>query len=91
MYRILHDALESSGVSWTECHRDDRGDGVLVIVPPSTPTGTVVDALLTHLAAGLFRHNDHATSATRFQLRVALDVGPVVSDPEGVSGQAIAD
>jgi cyclic nucleotide-binding protein len=89
MYRILHDALETSGIPWTDCHRDDRGDGVLVIVPPGTPTGIVVDALLTHLATGLFRHNDRATAATRFQLRVALDVGPVVSDPEGVSGQAI--
>jgi hypothetical protein len=89
MYEILQAAFEQSGMSWPECHRDDRGDGVLVIVPPGTPTNTVVDALLAHLAPGLARHNDQAGDATRFQLRVALDVGPVISDPEGVSGQAI--
>ncbi|HEX6469405.1 MAG TPA: cyclic nucleotide-binding domain-containing protein [Streptosporangiaceae bacterium] len=89
MYQILQTAFESAGMSWAECHRDDRGDGVLVIVPPGTPTDTVVDAVLAHLVPGLARHNGQADEATRFQLRVALDVGPVISDPEGVSGQAI--
>ena len=45
--------------------------------------------MLTHLAVGLLWHNRQANDATRIQLRAALDVGPVVSDPEGVSGQAI--
>jgi hypothetical protein len=89
MYQILREAFEGSGVHWAGCHRDDRGDGVLVIVPPDTPTRSVVDALVTRLAAGLRRHNGQASEATRFQLRVALEVGPVDSDPEGVSGQAI--
>jgi class 3 adenylate cyclase len=49
----------------------------------------VVDPLLTRLAAALRRYNQQATQATRMQLRVALNVGPVVSDPQGVSGEAI--
>jgi class 3 adenylate cyclase len=71
------------------CHREDRGDGALIIVPPSTPTRSVVDPLLARLGAALKHYNRQATEATRIQLRVALHVGPVVSEPQGVSGEAI--
>ncbi len=58
-------------------------------MPPSIPTRSAVDPLLILLAAALRRYNQQATHATRIQLRVALNVGPVVSDPRGVSGEAI--
>ncbi|TDC59962.1 cyclic nucleotide-binding domain-containing protein, partial [Actinomadura sp. GC306] len=29
MYKALREAFEGSGVSWSACHREDRGDGVL--------------------------------------------------------------
>lgn len=89
MYAALRAAFDGSGVPWRECHREDRGDGALVIVPPGIPTRSVVDPLLARLAAGLRQHNRRATQATRMQLRVALNVGPVDSDPQGVSGEAI--
>jgi len=89
MYTILQEACENSDVPWLACHREDRGDGALIIVPPSTPTRSVVDPLLARLAAALKHYNRQATPATRIQLRVALHVGPVVSEPQGVSGEAI--
>lgn len=89
MYAILQEACENSDVPWLACHREDRGDGALIIVPPSTPTRSVVDPLLARLAATLKHYNRQATQATRIQLRVALHVGPVVSEPQGVSGEAI--
>ena len=89
MYTILQEACENSNVPWLACHREDRGDGALIIVPPSTPTRSVVDPLLARLAAALKHYNRQATPATRIQLRVALHVGPVVSEPQGVSGEAI--
>jgi CRP-like cAMP-binding protein len=89
MYTILQEACENSNVPWLACHREDRGDGALIIVPPSTPTISVVDPLLARLAAALKHYNRQATPATRIQLRVALHVGPVVSEPQGVSGEAI--
>ncbi|TDC76537.1 cyclic nucleotide-binding domain-containing protein [Actinomadura sp. 7K507] len=89
MYDALRDACESSGVPWADCHHEDRGDGVLIVVPPSTPTGLIVHPLLSHLAKGLGRHNHRASEAVRIQLRAALHVGPVVSDAEGVTGDAI--
>jgi class 3 adenylate cyclase len=89
MYTLIREAFESAGVSWQSCHREDRGDGVLVIVPPSTPTGRLVDPLVAHLATSLAEYNRSADAATRIQLRVALHVGPVMSDPYGVSGESI--
>lgn len=89
MYVSLRDAFEGSDVPWWACHREDRGDGALVVVPPSIPTKSLVDPLLIRLATALRRYNRQVTQATRMQLRVALNVGPVVSDPQGVSGEAI--
>jgi CRP-like cAMP-binding protein len=89
MYDILQGAFERSEISWRACHRDDRGDGALIIIPPDIATKSVVDPLLLHVAARLKHHNHYASEAIRVQLRVALHVGPVVSDAEGVSGEAI--
>jgi CRP-like cAMP-binding protein len=89
MYRMLADAFNGSGITWHACYREDRGDGALIIVPPSIPTSAVVDAVVGRLAAALGQHNRQATAATSITLRVAIHVGPVTTDPEGVSGHAI--
>jgi CRP-like cAMP-binding protein len=89
MYEILSDALERSGIPSSMCYYEDRGDGTLIIMPPSVPTQLAVDPLLTSLAAALRRHNRRASEAEGIRLRIALNVGPVSSDPDGVSGDAI--
>ncbi|MFI6514978.1 cyclic nucleotide-binding domain-containing protein [Spirillospora sp. NPDC050679] len=89
MYDLLREALEGSGVPWPALHREDRGDGALLVAPPEIPTRSVTDPMLARLAEGLRRHNLRAPEAERFQMRVALHVGPVVPDAEGVSGWAI--
>lgn len=89
IYKILKSACDDSGIPWATCHHEDRGDGVLIVLPPTTPTCLAVYPLLPRLRAGLRRHNRCASEATRIQLRVALDVGPVTPDEEGVSGEVI--
>jgi hypothetical protein len=89
LYEILRGALESSGVSWACCYHEDRGDGILLIVPPDIPTRAVADPLLVLLAAELRRHNRRASEAVRIRLRAALHVGPVTRDAEGLNGDAI--
>ncbi|MFG1999238.1 cyclic nucleotide-binding domain-containing protein [Spirillospora sp. NPDC048911] len=89
MYEMLQDAFAGSGLGHADYYQEDRGDGALIIVPPDTPTRSVVDPMLARLEAGLRRHNRRASEATRLQLRVALHVGPVTWDPRGVSGTAI--
>ncbi|WP_243774790.1 Crp/Fnr family transcriptional regulator [Actinomadura barringtoniae] len=89
MYEMLQDAFSGSGLRQSDYYQEDRGDGALIVVPPDTPTRSVVDPMLARLAAGLRRHNRRASAATRIQLRAALHVGPVTRDARGVSGASI--
>jgi hypothetical protein len=74
---------------WDQCSREDRGDGLLIVVPPSIPTAQVLEYLHDSLPKALRRHNNIYGSGIQIQLRVALDVGPVTSDDLGVSGLVI--
>ncbi len=92
--RIVRKALvEMTGGAlaglWDTCSCEDRGDGLLLVAPPSIPTTSIVEHLLTALPPALRRHNHTYGPAIQIQLRVAVDVGPVVSDGLGVSGDAI--
>ena len=71
------------------CSLEDRGDGLLMVVRPDIPTQRVVECLINALPPALRKHNGTYAEAARIQLRIAIDVGPVVSDAAGVSGQAI--
>ncbi|WP_344281402.1 nucleotidyl cyclase domain-containing protein, partial [Actinomadura napierensis] len=88
MYELLWEAFAESDLPWDACHREDRGDGALIVVPPETPTAAV-QPIVARLAASLRRHNRSAQEAVRIQLRMALHVGPVTSDAQGVSGSSV--
>ena len=88
MYQILRSSFEASGVPWAACYREDRGDGTVIVVPPTISTQRLVDPLVTELA-GLRQHNRRASEVVRIQLRVALHVGPVGRDAQGLTGQAL--
>lgn len=77
------------GTMWDECVWEDRGDGLLMVIPPHIATTRVMEYLLNGLPLQLKRHNHISSDSVRIQLRVAVDVGPVVSDPMGMSGEAI--
>lgn len=81
--------LASLKAIWDQSSYEDRGDGLLIVVPPSIPTAQALQYLLIALPIALKRHNSTYAAGVRVQLRVALDVGPVTSDPLGVSGQVI--
>ncbi|WP_433466186.1 Crp/Fnr family transcriptional regulator [Spirillospora sp. CA-128828] len=89
MYRALREAFEDATVPWSACHVEDRGDGALIVVPAEVPTGAVIDPMLESLGTRLGRHNRGSSGAVRVQLRVAVNVGPVMPDPPGVSGSSI--
>jgi CheY-like chemotaxis protein len=91
LYRILKQSLTSAGISWNNCHHEDRGDGVLVVIPPAVSTRQLVHPFFARLDDSLSRHNDQADGGARFQLRAALDVGPVEADDEGVNGATLID
>ncbi len=77
-------------------YHEDRGDGVLVLVPPEVPKGRLVGNLLTRLETALLTHNtamerQNATraAASQVRLRVALHAGEVAFDSHGVVGAAV--
>ena len=59
------------------------------MVPPTVSTARVLDQLLKELPAALELHNSTEGEPTRFKVRLAVNVGPVVSHIDGVSGEAI--
>jgi hypothetical protein len=86
LFRITHAVLQELPHVWSW---DDRGDGLLTVVPPSVPTTRIIQHLHKELPAALEEHNRVHLDSARIQLRVAINVGPVVTDTMGVSGEAI--
>ncbi|HUK69336.1 MAG TPA: hypothetical protein VLW50_11395 [Streptosporangiaceae bacterium] len=89
MYRLLAGAFDGSCVQWSACHREDRGDGVLIVAPPGTPEAALIDPLVDHLRAGLRRHNKLCSDLATIRLRMAVHAGQVQFDQNGVSGYAV--
>lgn len=77
------------GPLWESCMAEDRGDGLLIVVPPEVPTARIVERLHRELPGGLILHNRTYSEQARIHLRVAVDVGPVMGDPLGLSGGSL--
>ena len=88
-YGILREALGGSGMPWDQCQHEDRGDGVVVIVPPRLPAQPMIDSLPERLRCLIRRHNRFSCESVRMQLRVAANIGPVYGDEHGFSGDAV--
>jgi hypothetical protein len=86
LYRILERAFDGSGTQWTACFREDRGDGVLVVVPPGIAVTGLIDPLPERLGSLIRRHNHFSSAAAQMQLRVAAHLGPVDHDGHGFVG-----
>ncbi|MBO0804052.1 MAG: hypothetical protein J2P25_13385 [Nocardiopsaceae bacterium] len=86
---VLDMMRASLGRLWEECASQDQGDGLLLVVPPAIPTAKVMERLHGELPEELGKHNRTYDEPSRIRLRVAVTVGPIVSDPLGMSGEAI--
>jgi hypothetical protein len=86
LFRMTYAAMRGIPDVWSW---EDRGDGLLIVIPPSIPTAEVVEHLHAGLPAALEEHNRTHPDSARIQLRVAVNVGPVTSDDIGISGEAI--
>ena len=86
LYSMTHITLQDLPDVWSW---DDRGDGLLTVIPPSVPTALVIRHLHKELPAALEEHNRGHRDSARIRLRVAIHVGPVATDTMGVSGEAI--
>jgi hypothetical protein len=89
MYRSLTQAFRAAGIPWSECDREDRGDGVLVVIPPTVAKSVLIEPLPEHLVSTLTTHNHTHGAAERIRLRMALHAGEIHYDDHGVVGRAI--
>jgi CRP-like cAMP-binding protein len=85
LFRMTAEALQGIAGVWTL----DRTDGLLTVLPPSISTEEGVARLLKELPAAIERHNRSQRASARFQLRLAINVGPVFGDAARVYGEAI--
>src|SRR5262249_45715 len=86
LYRILERAFDGSGIPWSACFREDRGDGALVVIPPGIGARGIIDPLPERLHSLIRRHNHVSSAAADIQLRVAAHLGPVDHDGHGFVG-----
>lgn len=86
LFEVLENVLERSGVKLTACVVEDRGDGVLVVLPPDTQPHEFVDGLLRHLRPTLGSLNAPRPLDDRLRLRIVLHVGAVENDDHGFVG-----
>ncbi|GAA2724153.1 hypothetical protein [Actinocorallia aurantiaca] len=84
LYDHIQEAFDLTGLPWWECHREDRGDGALVVAPTDTDPTLFLDPLAHHLRALLRRpHGDDPAPPLR--LRLAVHYGEVHHDAHGVT------
>lgn len=88
LYRILERAFDGAGVPWHRCRHEDRGDGVVVVVPPVIPVDGLADPLPERLCGLIRVHNRLSSEEARIQLRAAAHVGKVYHDGHGFAGDA---
>jgi hypothetical protein len=89
LYVMLPKAFDASGVPWAECWHEDRGDGMLIVLPPGI-SGLNLAGRLPGLLGGLIRRQNHAChAAARIQLRVAAHFGLVAYDGHGFVGDDV--
>jgi hypothetical protein len=44
LYRIMTRAFRQAGIPWDDCDHEDRGDGMLVLIPPTVAKSVLVES-----------------------------------------------
>jgi hypothetical protein len=89
LYQILEIAFERAGIGWEASHREDRGDGALIIVPMGTAPAALIGPLVGELANCLRLYNKLVADAAQIRLRMAVHSGPVYADANGLVGRCL--
>ncbi|WP_441246428.1 hypothetical protein [Kitasatospora sp. McL0602] len=91
MYSVLRSTLAAASVEPSEYRKEDRGDGVFVLVNPAVPKMQLIRALLTHTPAELHQSNRLASPSAQVRLRTVLHSGEVALDEEGALGADLVE
>jgi class 3 adenylate cyclase len=89
LYRSVGEAFQRAELPWTPDAHEDRGDGILILLPSEVAKSLLVELLPSALVATLTAHNRTHPDEERIRLRMSLHAGEVLYDPYGVTGEAI--
>jgi hypothetical protein len=89
LYTIVQAAFDRSDIAWSACAHEDRGDGILIVVPPTIPAGRLADTIPDRLRELIRVHNRVSCEAARIQVRTAAHIGPVHHDGHGFVGHSL--
>jgi hypothetical protein len=89
MYDALGRTFATTRLPWTSSHREDRGDGILVVIPATVLARPLLCLLGHHLHQEIRRHNLTAGGPAQLRIRMAVHHGIVHFDAHGVAGRAV--
>ncbi len=89
LYRCLRTAFARSGIAWTACYHEDRGDGALILIPPEVPKNLLAAHFPQELSIALRSHNKAHAAESQIRVRLVVHAGEVYRDSYGVAGTAI--
>src|SRR5271154_1583870 len=75
LYRSVGEAFQRAELPWTPDTHEDRGDGILILLPPEVPKSLLVELLPSALVAALTAHNGAHPDEERIRLRVSPHAG----------------
>lgn len=89
LYRLVQTAIGRCGAGFDDCVHEDRGDGMIVVLPPCVSMTMAVGRLVDEVHDGIRAHNHVSNERAELRLRVALHAGEIHADRYGLIGSAI--
>ncbi|WP_018351654.1 hypothetical protein [Longispora albida] len=91
MYSCIEDAMRAAGLPADGCFLEDRGDGVLMLIPSTVEYSKykLVDTFLPKLEAALRGYAKVSNEAGRMRMRLAMHSGELGRDDRGWIGAAV--
>ncbi|WEB39171.1 hypothetical protein MOV08_07620 [Streptomyces yunnanensis] len=82
LHNVVEDTLAAAGVERNMQYREDRGDGLIVLVSADIPKTVLLRSLLTVIPDALSQYNRLASRSAQMRLRTVLAAGEVAFDPK---------
>jgi transcriptional regulator with XRE-family HTH domain len=89
LYELFAQALANSGIELDRCYFEDRGDGLVIAIPPEFPTERLIHPFVEYLRAGLRMHNMVSSELAQMRLRIALHSDQAWTDIHGLVGDSV--
>jgi hypothetical protein len=86
MYQVVRAALQDAGIDWDTCVPHDRGDSIILLVPPDVSKTDLTDTFVERLDRQLAAYARRAAAPVRMRMRLALHAGEVSQDEYGWVG-----